>query len=85
MESFDCYKVYLLGKPNSLSCHSQNLKQNKTYAKFLLNKSLQKNFGMSDVLISPVQRMARYDLMIRSKFNYCSNMRNSAINRFITT
>lgn len=66
IEAFDCYKIYLLGKPNSLSCHSQNLKQNKAYAKFLLNKSLQKNFGMSDVLISPVQRMGRYDLMIKN-------------------
>ncbi|KAI7888570.1 uncharacterized protein EV154DRAFT_307578 [Mucor mucedo] len=65
IEAFNCYKVYLLGKPNSMSCHTENKKQNKVYYKFLVNNSLKKNFGVNDVLIRPVQRMGNYELLIR--------------------
>lgn len=64
LESFDCYKIFFLGKSNSLACHTQNIKQNKNYSKFLLNKELKGNLGMSDILIQPIQRMARYNLLI---------------------
>ncbi|KAK4514640.1 uncharacterized protein ATC70_002241 [Mucor velutinosus] len=62
--SFDCYKIFFLGKSNSLACHQQNIKQNKNYAKFLLNKELKGNLGMSDILIQPIQRMGRYNLLL---------------------
>ncbi|KAL7315861.1 hypothetical protein PS15m_005029 [Mucor circinelloides] len=62
--AFDCYKIFFLGKSNSLACHQQNIKQNKSYAKFLLNKELKGNLGMSDILIQPIQRMGRYTLLL---------------------
>ncbi|GAN02636.1 hypothetical protein MAM1_0025d02081 [Mucor ambiguus] len=62
--SFDCYKIFFLGKSNSLACHQQNIKQNKNYAKFLLNKKLKGNLGMNDILIQPIQRMGRYNLLL---------------------
>ncbi|CAO3653447.1 unnamed protein product [Mucor fragilis] len=63
--SFDYYKIFFLGKSNSLACHQQNIKQNKSYAKFLLNKELKGNLGMSDILIQPIQRMGRYFLLLK--------------------
>ncbi|KAI9485714.1 MAG: hypothetical protein EXX96DRAFT_476421 [Benjaminiella poitrasii] len=69
---FNCYKVFLLGKSNSLDCHTQNIKQNKNYSKFLLNKDFKGNLGMSDVLISPIQRMARYTLLIQANAKIAS-------------
>ncbi|CEP19548.1 hypothetical protein [Parasitella parasitica] len=65
LESFDCYRVFFLGKANSLTCHTQNIKQNKNYSRFLLNQELRGNLGMSDILIQPIQRLTRYNLMIR--------------------
>ncbi|KAI8348456.1 RhoGEF domain-containing protein [Choanephora cucurbitarum] len=64
INTFDCYRVYLLGKSNSLACHTQNIKQNKNYSKFLLSMDVKGSLGMSDILISPIQRMARYKLLI---------------------
>ncbi|KAI8352064.1 hypothetical protein BD560DRAFT_438758 [Blakeslea trispora] len=64
INTFDCYRVFLLGKSNSLACHTQNVKQNKNYSKFLVNMEVKGSLGMSDILISPIQRMARYKLLI---------------------
>ncbi|KAI7902738.1 uncharacterized protein BX663DRAFT_510319 [Cokeromyces recurvatus] len=69
---FDCYKIFFLGKSNSLDCHTQNIKQNKIYSKFLLNKEFKGNLGISDVLISPIQRMTRYTLLIQVILNAMS-------------
>ncbi|KAF1802732.1 hypothetical protein FB192DRAFT_1280776 [Mucor lusitanicus] len=63
--SLDCYRIFFLGKSNSLACHQQNIKQNKSYAKFLLNKELKGNLGMNDMLIQPIQRMGRYHLLLK--------------------
>ncbi|GAA5807002.1 hypothetical protein MFLAVUS_000351 [Mucor flavus] len=65
-ETFDCYKIYLLGKANAIACHTQNKKQNKLYNKCLVSCSLKNSLGISDVLISPIQRSARYDLMTKT-------------------
>ncbi|KAI8639861.1 hypothetical protein BD408DRAFT_484505 [Parasitella parasitica] len=72
LEFFDCYRVFFLGKANSLTCHTQNIKQNKNYSRFLLNQELKGNLGMSDILIQPIQRMTRYNLMIRLIMDHLS-------------
>ncbi|KAI8988166.1 hypothetical protein BDF20DRAFT_833040 [Mycotypha africana] len=69
MNKFDCYRIFFLGKSNSLACHTQNIKQNKNYSKFLINKEFKGNLGMSDVLIQPIQRMTRYNLLLQVIMN----------------
>lgn len=58
-----------MGKANAIACHTQNKKQNKLYNKCLVSCSLKNSLGISDVLISPIQRSARYDLMTKSKLH----------------
>ncbi|CAO3698046.1 unnamed protein product [Rhizopus stolonifer] len=69
IETFDPYKTYFLSKEDSLKAHQQKTKSNRAYSNFIINTKLEENRRINDLLILPIQRMPRYNLLFADILN----------------
>jgi hypothetical protein len=72
MESFECYRKYLLEQGDAQKLHAKEFKSNQTYRRFLLKAKDHPEFKkrrLQDILVEPVQRISRYSMMLREILN----------------
>ncbi|KAG1049842.1 hypothetical protein G6F43_007856 [Rhizopus delemar] len=69
IDTFDPYKTYFLSKEDSLKAHQQKTKSNRAYSNFIINTKLEENRRINDLLILPIQRMPRYNLLFADILN----------------
>ncbi|KAI8876938.1 Dbl homology domain-containing protein [Backusella circina FSU 941] len=68
IESFECYRKYLLEQADAQQLHTKEFKGNHAYRRFLLQVRDRVEFKrkrLQDILVEPVQRISRYSLMLK--------------------